>query len=84
MINTINKMMDIVRANTGASEVYIDMLLSLLPNSSHKVNINEWNYRADYDSKNMVLKIMTNQSNIWEFEKLIIPYREEIKKYLKK
>jgi hypothetical protein len=84
MLNTIDKIMEIVRADTGASEVHAEMLLSLLPNSSHKVNMSQWNYRADSDSKEMVENLMENQSEIWEFEKNVTPYREELKKYLKK
>jgi len=36
MKKTVDKMMRIVRADTGGSKIYADMLLSMLPNSISK------------------------------------------------
>ena len=84
MKNTVEKMIRIVRADTGASRVYADMLLSMLPNSEHKVNISYWCYKADRDDFNAMLQLMKNSHTdmIWEYESLVIPYREELKKYI--
>ena len=85
MKNTVEKMIRIVRADTGASRVYADMLLSMLPNSEHKVNISYWNYKADRDDFNAMLELMQKSCTdaIWEYEKLILPYKEELQKYVK-
>ena len=85
MKNTVEKMIRIVRADTGASEVYADMLLSMLPNSIHKVNISYWNYKADRDDFNAMLELMKSSYTdaIWEYEKLVLPYKEELQKYVK-
>jgi len=78
--NTVNKMVRIVRGNTGASELYRDMLLSLLPNSTYKVNIAYWNYKADRDDFKIILELMiSSQTNIlWDYEEMVEPYKEEL------
>jgi len=81
--NTVNKMIRIVRADTGGSEVYRDMLLSLLPNSTYKVNISYWNYKADrYDFKTILeLMIASNTDILWDYEEMIQPYKEELQNF---
>jgi len=86
MEDTVKKMMRIVRANTGGSAVYADMLLSMLPNSEHKVNISYWCYKADRDDFNAMLELMKNSHTdaIWEYEELVLPYKDELQKYVNK
>ncbi|CAA6807330.1 MAG: Unknown protein [uncultured Sulfurovum sp.] len=81
---TINKMLYIVRGDTGGSVVYADMLLSMLPNSSHKVNMNYWCYKSDRDDYQTMSELMDNFNTdlIFEYEKLVLPYREELLDYL--
>jgi len=75
MKKTVDKMMRIVRADTGGSRVYADMLLSMLPNSEHKVNISYWCYKADRDDFKAMLELMSksNTDLIWEYEELVLP-----------
>jgi len=77
---TINKMIKIANGGTGASKLYADMLLSMLPNSEHKVNISYWCYKADRDDFNAMLDLMKNSHTnaIWEYEKIVNPYREKL------
>jgi hypothetical protein len=84
MKKTVEKMIRIVRADTGGSQVYADMLLSMLPNSEHKVNISYWCYKADRDDFKAIQELMINSHTdmIWEYEALVMPYKEELKKYL--
>jgi hypothetical protein len=84
MKKTIDKMMRIVRADTGGSKVYADMLLSMLPNSEHKVNISYWCYKADRDDFKAMLELMQNSHTdiIWEYEELVLPYKDELKKFI--
>jgi hypothetical protein len=84
MKKTIDKMMRIVRGNTGASKLYADMLLSMLPNSTHKVNISYWCYKADRDDFRAMLELMQNSHTdiIWEYEELVLPYKSELKKFI--
>jgi len=81
--NTVNKMIRIVRADTGGSEVYRDMLLSLLPNSTYKVNISYWNYKADRDDFKTILELMiaSNTDILWDYEEMIQPYKEELQNF---
>jgi hypothetical protein len=80
---TIEKMIKIVKADTGASELYRDMLLSMIPNSNHKVNMSYWCYKADRDDFETMLKlqILSNTDIIFEYENLLQPYKEELMKY---
>jgi len=84
---TIEKMIRIVRADTGGSAVYADMLLSLLPNSEHKVNMSYWCYKADRDDFYTILEIMKQIKEgsqiIWEYEKLVSPYLKKLKQIAK-
>jgi len=85
---TVEKMMRIVRAETGGSRVYADMLLSMRPNTEHKVNISFWCYKADRaDFKTMLELMETYKSNddrlIWQYEELVSPYVAELEKFLK-
>ena len=87
MKKTINKMIRIVRGNTGGSRVYADMLLSMLPNSEHKVNMSEWCYKADIDDFQAILEVAvsyksSDDSLIWKYEELVLPYVNELKKYV--
>jgi len=84
MKKTIDKMMKIVRGDTGGSEVYADMLLSMLPNSTHKVNISYWCYKADRDDFKAMIELMQNSHTdlIFEYEELVLPYFDELKKYV--
>ena len=87
MKETVEKMIRIVRGDTGGSRVYADMLLSMLPNSDHKVNMSYWCYKADKDDFEAMLKLMSayksyDDSLIWEYEKLVLPYVDELKKYV--
>ena len=83
MKDTVEKMMRIVRADTGGSRVYADMLLSMRPNSVHKVNIGYWNYKADRDAFKAMLELMTQSHTdaIFEYEELVLPFVEELKQY---
>ena len=80
---TVKKMVHIATSGTGSSQLYVDMLLSMLPNSTHKVNMSEWCYKADRDDFNTILELMQktkeNSQIIWEYEALISPYMEELK-----
>jgi hypothetical protein len=80
----VEKMIGIVRGDTGGSEVYADMLLSMMPNSDHKVDIGHWCYKADSGDFQTMLELMGNYNNdlIWKYEKLVWPYREELLEYL--
>lgn len=80
---TVNKMIRIVRADTGASGLYRDILLSLMPNSTHKVNISYWNYKADRDDFKTILELMiaSNTDILWDYEEMILPYREELQNF---
>jgi len=77
----VEKMMRIVRAETGASEVYCDMLLSMLPNSKYKVNMSEWCYRADRDDFNAMLELMrqSHTDAIFTFCDFVEEYIDELK-----
>jgi len=81
MKKTIDKMIRIVRGGTGGSRVYADMLLSMLPNSKHKVNMSEWCYRADRDDFNAMLQLMQNSHTdaIFEYAELVEDYIDELK-----
>ena len=79
---TVNKMVNIVKGRTGGSEIYAQMLLSMLPNTSHKVCINYWCYKADSDDFQTMLELMQDNSMIWEYEKLIQPHVQELINYL--
>lgn len=86
---TIKKMMRIVRGDTGGSRVYADMLLSIIPNSTYKVNMSQWCYKADVDDFKVMLKLikiykMPNDEIIWEYDKLITPYRDELIAFVEK
>ena len=85
MENTIEKMIGIVRADTSASRVYADMMLSMLPNSEHKVSISDWCYRADGDDFQAMLELMQNYNTdaIWDYEALVMPIKNELISYLK-
>ena len=81
----VEKMIGIVRADTGASPVYADMLLSILPNSEHKVNIGFWTYKADSGDFVAMLEFMQkfrNSDLLFKYEALVLPYKEELKKYI--
>jgi len=80
---TVEKMIRIVRGRTGGSEVYADMLLSMLPNSTHKVNISYWNYKADRDDFRAMLMLMQNSQDdiIFEYENLVNPYLKELEEF---
>jgi len=82
MENQIRKMIKIVRADTCASEVYRDMLLSMLPNSTNQVNISEWNYKADRDDFDFMLNLMrqSHTDMIFEYENKLQKYIAELKK----
>jgi len=86
MKKTVEKMMRIVRANTSGSRVYADMLLSMLPNSEHKVNINYWNYKADRDDFQVMMELMqkSNTDAIFDFESLVLPYVSELNQFVNK
>ncbi len=79
---TIKKMIRLALGGTGCSEVYRDMLLSILPNSKHKVNMSYWIYKADSDDFDMMLQyinIARNNYEIIEFcEKIILPYKDKL------
>lgn len=79
---TVSKMIRIVRAETDASGLYKDMLLSMLPNSSHKVNMSYWCYKADRDDFETMIELMklSNTDLIFEYEKILQPYKQELLK----
>jgi len=83
MKKTVEKMVKIVRGRTGASEVYADMLLSMLPNSTHKVNISYWNYKADRDDFRFMQMLMKNSQDdlIFEYDMLLVPYVKELEEF---
>jgi len=83
MKKTVEKMIRIARADTGGSRVYADMLLSMMPNSEHKVNISYWCYKADRDDFKAMLELMAQSHTdaIFEYEKLVLPFVEELKQY---
>lgn len=76
-------MMRIIRADTGGSRVYADMLLSMMPNSEHKVNIGYWCYKADRDDFKAILELIAQSHTdaVFEYEELVLPFVEELKKY---
>ncbi|MDD5373352.1 MAG: hypothetical protein PHO62_08010 [Sulfurimonas sp.] len=82
---TVEKMLRITRAGTGAGVLYADMLLSMLPNSTHKVNMAYWCYKADRDDFDTILELMELMKEgsqiIWLYEKLASPYAEELKNF---
>jgi len=88
MKQTVEKMVGIVRARTGASRLYADMLLSIRPNSNHKVNISYWCFKADRDDFKSMLELMEAYKNpyddtlIWEYEELVSPYVSELQNFL--
>jgi len=86
MKDTVEKMMRIVRADTGGSRVYADMLLSMMPNSEHKVNLGYWCYKADRDDFKAMLELMAQSHTdvIFEYEKLVLPFVDELMQYTKK
>lgn len=70
---TVTKMITIAKDDVGASEIYNDMLLSLLPNSDHKVNIGQWAYKADLDDFEVVMKLLQafkDTEMVFEYEKI--------------
>lgn len=80
---TIEKMIYIVRGRTGGSEIYANMLLSMKPNSGHSVCMEHWLYKSDEDDFQTMLELMQNYNSYkWEYEKLVLPYVDELKKYL--
>lgn len=83
---TVKKMIKIVRADTGASPLYVDMLLSLMPNNDrYKVNLAYWCYKADRDDFEAVLELIrqSNTDLLWDYEALVSPYKEELEEYIK-
>lgn len=85
--NTLNKMIGIATAGTGASVLYADMLLGMLPNSTHKVNIAYWCYKADRDDFYTILELMEQIKEasqiIWEYESYVSSHRKELEKIVK-
>lgn len=80
---TIEKMLYIVRCKTGASEIYAKMLLSMLPNYDYEVCINYWLYKSDSNDFQTMLELMEEYNSMkWEYEKLVSPHVDELKKYL--
>lgn len=80
---TVKKMIYIVRCKTGGSEIYAKMLLSMLPNYDYAVCINYWLYKSDSDDFQTMLELMQEYNSMkWEYEKLVSPYVDELKKYL--
>ncbi len=80
---TLEKMLKIIKADTGASEVYRDMLLSLLPNSKHKVNLALWIYKADQDdfeTINEFIKASKYSDIAWDYAEALQPFVHELKK----
>lgn len=70
---TVAKMIRIANDGVGASEIYNDMLLSLLPNSDHKVNIGQFAYKADLDDFEVVLKLLQSFKGseiVFEYERI--------------
>lgn len=81
---TVEKMMYIVRGRTGGSEIYASMLLSMMPNSGHSVCMEYWLYKSDSDDFQTMIELMQEYSSYkWEYEKLVLPYIEELKNFLK-
>lgn len=80
----VEKMLNIVRGDTGGSEVYADMLLSMLPNSEHKVNIYYWCYKSDSDDFQTMLDLMKKSGGdaIWEYEALVGSHKDELLRYV--
>lgn len=80
----VNKMLRIAKAGTGASQLYADMLLSMLPNSTHKVNMSYWCYKADRDDFFSILELMEQVKKgsqiIWEYEIYVSSHKEELLK----
>lgn len=83
--STVDKMIKIVRGNTGGSKVYADMLLSMLPNSEHKVSINHWIYKADKDDFEAMLELikLSKTNLIFDYEEIIKPFIDELEEYTK-
>lgn len=77
------KMVRIVKADTGGSRVYADMLLSMLPNSNHKVNLSCWCYKADRDDFNTMLELIkfSNTDVIFTYEEYLREHIEFLEKY---
>lgn len=87
MEDTVKKMIKIVRADTGGSRIYAEMLLSMLPNSEYQVNMSYWCYKADRDDFNAMLELINayrdyDDTLIWKYEELIFPYLDELRKYV--
>ena len=85
IVALVEKMIGIVKADTGTSRVYADMLLSMLPNSEHKVNMSSWCYKTDREDKEIMLDIMENSHSkiIWIYEKYVLPHKKFLQKYTK-
>lgn len=84
--HTVNKMIRIVRGDTGGSRVYAEMLLSMLPNSDYKVCINYWNYKADRDDFEAMIELMkfSNTDLLFDYERILEPHIDELKAYINK
>lgn len=76
---TVEKMVRIVRGKTGGSRIYGEMLLSLLPNSSRKVQINYWLYKADSVDEEVINEFMQNYNQyVWTYVDFVEPYVDEV------
>lgn len=80
---TIDKMIYIVRGRTGGSEIYAKMLLSMLPSYDYEVCMNYWCYKSDSDDFQTMIELIENYNTYkGDYEELVQPYIEELKKYL--
>jgi len=81
MQDTLNKMLRIARTGVGSSELYADMLLSLMPGREHKVDIAYWCYKADRDDFNAILEFMKQYNyndSSFAYEEAMLPFVDEL------
>ncbi len=81
----VKKMVRIVIADTNKSRVYADMLLSMLPNSEHKVNINLFCKKANQNDKEIMLDLIENSNTklILNYERYVLPHKDLLLRYVK-
>jgi len=88
MKNEIEKILRIAKADTGASLVYAEILLSLLDKNYKVDDLGYWILKIERDDYEFILSFMqsvsNNHSKFYEFEKLVQPHIEDLKKIASK
>ena len=85
--NFVNRSIDIILNDTGASKVYAEMLLSLLPSSKYTLHLSEYIYQADQQDFDDLIEIMrairVDGDLLSELVDCIQSYKAELENYLK-